>query len=97
MGGEALFLRAYHYFNLVRLYGSVFLITEPVDPETSKQTTKSGVDEIYNLIISDLLAAKDMVSQAAFTEGASSQTLGRATTWAARALLAKVYLTRGEK
>ncbi|MGY0035583.1 RagB/SusD family nutrient uptake outer membrane protein [Pedobacter sp. NJ-S-72] len=28
LAGEALFLRAYHYFNLVRLYGGVFLITD---------------------------------------------------------------------
>ena len=26
VAGEALFIRAYHYFNLVRLYGGVFLV-----------------------------------------------------------------------
>src|SRR5690606_29648171 len=34
--------------------------------------------------------------QASFIEGSGSQSLGRATSWAAKALLAKVYLTRGQ-
>ena len=33
---EAMFIRAYHYFNLVRLYGGVFLVTSPLSPEEAK-------------------------------------------------------------
>ena len=96
LAGEALFLRAYHYFNLVRLYGSVFLITAPVDPEQSKQITRTPVQECYNLIIADLLKAKDLMSPATFSATANADR-GRATTWAAKALLAKVYLTLNQK
>lgn len=96
LAGEALFLRAYHYFNLVRLYGGVFLVTEPVDPELSKQTTRSSIQDCYQLITADLNAAKDLMSQAPYS-ASSSADLGRATSWAAKALLAKVYLTLNQK
>ncbi len=92
LAGEALFLRAYHYFNLVRLYGDVFLITEPVDPEQSKKITRTPVAECYQLITADLLAAKDLLSQAPYA-AATNPDAGRASSWAAKALLAKVYLS----
>jgi hypothetical protein len=92
LAGEALFLRAYHYFNLVRLYGDVFLITEPVDPEQSKKITRTPLAECYQLITADLLAAKDLLSQAPYST-ATNPDAGRATSWAAKALLAKVYLS----
>nr|WP_121271609.1 RagB/SusD family nutrient uptake outer membrane protein [Pedobacter schmidteae] len=92
LAGEALFLRAYHYFNLVRLYGDVFLITEPVDPEQSKKITRTPLADCYQLITADLLAAKSLLSQAPYSS-ASNPEAGRATSWAAKALLAKVYLT----
>ncbi|SMC93767.1 RagB/SusD family nutrient uptake outer membrane protein [Pedobacter nyackensis] len=92
LAGEALFLRAYHYFNLVRLYGDVFLITEPVDPEQSKKITRAPLADSYKLISADLLAAKDLLSQMPYSS-ATGTDAGRATSWAAKALLAKVYLT----
>lgn len=95
LAGEALFLRAYHYFNLVRLYGDVFLVTEPVDPEQSKKITRTPLAECYRLITADLLAAKDMLAQTPYAPSTNPD-LGRATTWAAKALLAKVYLTTGQ-
>ena len=94
--GEALFLRAYHYFNLVRLYGDVFLITEPVDPKQSKQLTRTPVADCYQLIEADLSKAIELMP--AFTYSAiADNNRGRATTWAAKALLAKVYLTLNNK
>jgi hypothetical protein len=96
LAGEALFLRAYHYFNLVRLYGGVFLITDPVDPEQSKGINRMTLAECYQMIEADLLAAKDLLSPAAFT-ASSNADAGRANTWAAKALLAKVYLTTNKK
>lgn len=92
LAGEALFLRAYHYFNLVRLYGGVFLVTDPVDPEQSKQVSRVPLAECYQMIEADLVAAKNLLPQTAFTPSANADA-GRANTWAARALLAKVYLT----
>lgn len=93
LAGEALFLRAYHYFNLVRLYGDVFLVTEPVDPEQSKKITRTPIAACYQLIIADLMAAQDLLSPAPYVAGSSNTDLGRATSWAAKALLAKVYLS----
>ena len=46
--GEAKFLRAYAYFNLVRLYGDVPLVTEVVGPtETEALFTRISTVDIY--------------------------------------------------
>lgn len=92
LAGEALFLRAYHYFNLVRLYGAVFLITEPVDPESAKQVNRSSVQDCYALILADLKAAESRLPKIRY-EQISNTNQGRATAWAAKGLLAKVLLT----
>ncbi|WP_407429832.1 RagB/SusD family nutrient uptake outer membrane protein [Arcticibacter sp.] len=94
LSGEALFLRAYHYFNLVRLYGGVFLITDPVDPKIAKQVNRSSVQDCYALIIADLKAAESRLPRIKY-EQISNANQGRATTWAAKGLLAKVFLTLG--
>lgn len=94
--GEALFLRAYHYFNLVRIYGGVFLITEPISPQQAEQLNRSEVTDIYNLIIADLSESTKLLSRTAYGNIPASDR-GRATTWAAEALLAKVYLTINRK
>lgn len=57
VAGEALFIRAYHYFNLVRLYGGVFLVHKPITAEEAKTVNRSSVDDIYKLIESDLKTA----------------------------------------
>lgn len=94
--GEALFLRAYHYFNLVRLYGGVFLITEPLDPKVAKQINRSSVSDCYRLIIADLNKAKDLLPNTGFAQ-INQSTLGHANVWAVKSLLAKVYLTNDRK
>ncbi|MDQ8003334.1 MAG: RagB/SusD family nutrient uptake outer membrane protein [Pedobacter sp.] len=93
--GEALFLRAYHYFNLVRLFGGVFLITEPLDPKIAKQINRSSVNDCYRLIIADLTKAKDILPNTSFAQ-INQSNLGHANTWAAKSLLAKVYLTNNQ-
>jgi hypothetical protein len=93
VAAEASFIRAYHYFNLVRLFGGVFLIDEPVTAEQAKRINRSSVADIYKLIVADLNNAIANGKNAAYT--ASSPDLGRANVWAAKALLAKVYLTLG--
>ena len=92
IAAEACFIRAYHYFNLVRLYGGVFLIDEPITPEQAKTINRSTVDAIYKLIEADLLNA---IANASISQyAANANDLGHVNVWAARALLAKVYLTR---
>ncbi|MFT3827153.1 MAG: RagB/SusD family nutrient uptake outer membrane protein [Chitinophagaceae bacterium] len=96
LAGEALFIRAYHYFNLVRLYGGVFIITEAHDPSELEQINRSTPEECYKLIAADLQAAISWMSTKTYSQIAQED-LGRATTWAAKALLAKLYLTTGHK
>lgn len=96
LAAEASFIRAYHYFNMVRLFGGVFLVHEPISPEDAKGLNRVAVADIYKLIIADL---QNTVSFGSTTKFASIPTadLGRANSWAAKALLAKVYLTLNRK
>ncbi len=91
--GEALFLRAYSYFNLVRLYGDVPKVTAPFgspDEIASSDLSRKPVSEIYDLIISDLSTSADLLS------GVSGLSKSRASEGAAKTLLGKVYLTQQE-
>lgn len=63
--GEAAFLRAFHYFQLVQLYGGVPLVLEKVnstDPEVVFQP-RSSEDEVFESIITDLEFALMSVSE----------------------------------
>ncbi|MFH5834109.1 RagB/SusD family nutrient uptake outer membrane protein [Halalkalibaculum sp. DA384] len=84
---EAKFLRAYHYFVLVRLFGPVPIIDQALGAEEARNLPRAGSEEeVYELIISDLDAGvQDLPEQAVAP--------GRATRWAAMGLLAKVHLT----
>lgn len=84
--GEAYFLRAYNYFNLVRVFGLV-----PVQKTMVKSISQTSpnmaanLDELYDFIIEDLKKAEGLLE--------IRQRVGRADKVAAQALLAKVYLT----
>jgi starch-binding outer membrane protein, SusD/RagB family len=96
MAGEALFIRSYHYFNLVRLYGGVFLIHTPVSATEAKLVNRSSTADIYKLIVADLTTASNYLSKLKFAQIAAANQ-GKATSWAAKALLAKVNLTLNKK
>jgi starch-binding outer membrane protein, SusD/RagB family len=86
--GEARFFRAHAYFNLVRLYGPVPFVDRVLTGEESLKINRSPVNDIYNLIISDLqFASENLPSTYAATEK------GRVTKWAAKGILGKVHLT----
>ncbi|WP_366182511.1 RagB/SusD family nutrient uptake outer membrane protein [Flavobacterium ovatum] len=95
ISGEASFMRAYHYFNLVRVYGGVFLIDKIITPDEALLIPRSSVADIYKFIIADLKNATANCTTAKYS--AAVGTGGAATKWAAEALLAKVYLTLGQK
>ncbi|MFK7981156.1 MAG: RagB/SusD family nutrient uptake outer membrane protein [Saprospiraceae bacterium] len=87
MLAEASFLRAYHYFQLVNLWGEVPLVLEKVnstDPEIVFQA-KVSVSEIYDAIISDLKFAAENLPLT------FSQKEQRATKGTANAMLAKAF------
>lgn len=90
--GEAGFLRALYYFNLVRLFGDVPLITEGftgLDQELAPSRTPLA--EVYDQIVLDLETAERLLP---VSWGPGN--VGRATSGAATSLLAKVYLTLGD-
>jgi len=85
--GQAYFIRAYLYNLLVRLYGDVPLLTEPVvGPGPLLYPSRSPKADVYTLIISDLQAAEAAGLPVVDRSGRISQS-------AAKALLADVYLT----
>lgn len=85
--GEARFLRAYFYFNLVRLFGDVPLKTTPTTNPADGEIAASPVDSVYGeVIVPDLQAAEEAGLPATSPEGRISE-------GAAKSLLAKVYLT----
>lgn len=88
---EAKFLRAYAYFNLIRMYGEdVENLGLPLvdhvlsEDEKAIQFTRVSENKIYTLIIEDLVKA---------TEGLDDTYKSRASKSAAHAILAKVYMT----
>lgn len=93
---EACFIRAMQYYNLVRLYGGVFLIDKPISPVDAKQVNRSSVADIYKLIVADLVTAAANGSTAKFAAIPSTE-YGTANSWTAKALLAKVYLNLNKK
>lgn len=88
--GEAKFLRALMYFNLVRIYGDVPLVTSVIsNPQEGYAYGRESADKVYELIIADLTEA-----EAALPFAYTGADIGRATKGAAMSLLGKVYLTR---
>ncbi|TDD77342.1 RagB/SusD family nutrient uptake outer membrane protein [Flavobacterium caseinilyticum] len=91
--GEAKFLRALMYFNLVRCYGGVPIVDRVPVPSSVEDTDmtliRKSKEDVYKFIETDLLAAIGALPE---KSGYASSDLGRATKGAAHALLAKVYL-----
>lgn len=85
---EARFLRAVHYFNLVRWYGGVPLVTKETASLEGLEVERASADDVYKLIIEDLTAAEGVLP-AKYAVGDA----GRATKGAAMGILAKVYIT----
>lgn len=96
LAGEALFIRAYHYFNLVRLYGGVFVVHTPTSAADAKTINRSSVADCYKLIVADLSTAASYINTPAFSKIVATDK-GKASSWAAKGLLAKVYLTLNRK
>jgi hypothetical protein len=76
--GEAKFLRALYYLDLVRYFGPVPRIDKPLEPQEVAKIQRAPVADIYGLIIEDLTTASEKLPA---TYAAAD--LGRATKWAA--------------
>lgn len=86
--GEARFIRALLYFNLVRLFGDVPLILHQTTSLNDVNVPRTAVADVYKQIISDLEFGEQNLDAVN-----SNANLGRATKASATGLLAKVYLT----
>jgi len=85
---EARFLRALCYFELVKCFGGVPKITEPTVDDSNNRLPRATVNEIYELIIQDLEHAESALK--------TTTDVGRPTQGAAKSMLAKVYIQRGD-
>lgn len=89
MDAEARLLRAFCYFDLVRYFGPVPLVTRTVSPVGSTSIGRSSVADVYETIIADLQAA-----EAVLPEAPPANNYGRATKYWAKTLLGLVHMTR---
>jgi len=91
---EAKFLRGLTYFQLVQLWGQVPLRTTITDVENAPVASSSAID-VYNQIVKDVTEASTGLPDS--YPGGLTKEVGRATKFAALALLGKVELQRGNK
>jgi starch-binding outer membrane protein, SusD/RagB family len=95
--GEALFMRGWLYFYLENNFGDIPLITS-TDYTKNSTLSRSPSEAIYEQIIKDLIQSQTMLSTYFVDANSttSSEERLRPTTWAARALLSRVYLYIGK-
>lgn len=92
IAAEAKLYRAFLYFNLVRIYGNVPLVLEPIHTSTDyNPCPRASYNEIYVQIVSDLESAFEGMRDPARVEKVTPGQ-GRPNKWAAKALLSCVYL-----
>lgn len=89
--GEALFIRAFGYFYLTNLFGPIPLLTEE-NFERSAFVARTDQRIVYDTLVADLIKARDLLSEDRFTFTDAEPGRIRPTSWAASALLARIYL-----
>lgn len=90
--GEAKYLRALNYFNLVRLFGDVPLRLAETAGIDSLKGPRTPATQVYAQIVTDLQDAIKVLPKQSTYGGSDA---GRASRGAAKTLLAKVYVQRG--
>lgn len=92
--GEAKFLRALAYFDLVRYFGRIPIVLEPVSVNEAMTIKQSEPVEVYETaIVPDLEDAVKKLVDTPLNYMGNSASAGRATQVAAKSLLGRVYLT----
>lgn len=99
MKGEAFFLRAYFYVELIKRYGGVPLITKVMTPDEARQVTRASYDDCIKQIVADCDSAANRLPEKyiSIQSGAivgynEDRNLGRATSVAAHALKSRALL-----
>jgi hypothetical protein len=86
---EARFLRAYFHFYLTRLFGEIPAVYRTLAPDETPGRTPA--EDLFTLILDDLKFCADNGLKARYGE-MNPGNWGRATKWAAEAMIARVYL-----
>jgi starch-binding outer membrane protein, SusD/RagB family len=94
MKGEAHFIRAFNYTNLMRSYGGVVLISEPFElGQDFLSISRSSIDETLEFILADcdqaisLLPDKTGIEQGRATKGAAAALKSRILSWSTGILM----------
>lgn len=94
MKGEAYFIRAFDYANLMRSYGGVVLVKEPFQlGQDFLSIERSSIDETLAFILEDcdqaiaLLPEKDGIEQGRATKGAAAALKSRILSWSTGILM----------
>lgn len=90
LSGEALFIRAFSHFYLVNLFGDIPIVTTS-NYQFNASVARSSTSDVYESIVSDLVASKDLLSDEYPSAGRVRINKGAAT-----AMLARVYLFIGD-
>ena len=90
--GQVYFFRAWCYYNLVKWYGGVPIVTDVLEPVSSSFTPRSTTKETIEFILSDLDRAAKMLAKKTMGSGWSGTDYGRVTTGTALALKGRVLL-----
>ncbi len=91
--GEAKFLRALYYFQLVKMFGDVPLTTSEISSESDIPNTRTPVDKVFAQIIEDLQFAKANCTSKLLGGQATQAALDAVNRVRARARLNKTDLT----
>ncbi|NJO03350.1 MAG: RagB/SusD family nutrient uptake outer membrane protein, partial [Bacteroidia bacterium] len=84
---EAKFLRAYYYFDLLRVFEKVPLLTRTLSSPSEYSQPQNSPAEVYNQIARDLVEAMEDLPNAI-----PANESGRISKWAAKALLGRAFL-----
>jgi hypothetical protein len=93
--GEAYFLRAFTYFYLVNLYGDVPLVLT-TDYTNNNNSGRTPANKVYDQMIEDLIKAQDLLTNTYASPPQFPAARVRVNRLAVKAMLARVYLYRGE-
>lgn len=90
---EAKYLRAFIYFEMVKLWGHIPLVTTPLAVKDCN-VPQSDPADVYTLIANDLVFASEnaQLKGTVWTQDWANVNDGRVTVFAAKALLARVFL-----
>ena len=90
--GQVYFFRAWCYYNLVKWYGGVSIVTEPQNPVVGVNNPRQSAKTCINFILSDLDKSVSLLSSKTMNGGWTGSNWGRITTGTALALKGRVLL-----